>query len=165
MDKKRIQTLIPLAMRVIEKVKIVDTKTASFEKVHEGYINALGPNIIQSGLLPTLIFYNKDDRKKDDRKKDDRKKDDRKKDDRRKWLEALYLMYYMDKEDKEVTADDPTAIIKLVIGNKGGNVGSLTNALEYKSWEKLILEYAVALKLALRTFTAREKEKKEGGNE
>lgn len=150
MDKKRIQTLIPLAMRVIEKVKIVDTKTASFEKVHEGYINALGPNIIQSGLLPTLIFYNKDDRKKDDR---------------RKWLEALYLMYYMDKEDKEVTADDPTAIIKLVIGNKGGNVGALANAPEYKSWEKLILEYAVALKLALRTFTAREKEKKEGGNE
>lgn len=145
MDKKRIQTLIPLAMRVIEKVKIVDTKTASFEKVHEGYINALGPNIIQSGLLPTLIFYNKDDR--------------------RKWLEALYLMYYMDKEDKEVTADDPTAIIKLVIGNKGGNVGALANAPEYKSWEKLILEYAVALKLALRTFTAREKEKKEGGNE
>ena len=155
MDKKRIQTLIPLAMRVIEKVEIVDTETASFEKVHEGYINALGPNIIQSGLLPTLIFYNKDDRKKDDRKKDDR----------RKWLEALYLMYYMDKEDKEVTADDPTAIIKLVIGNKGGNVGALANAPEYKIWEKLILEYAVALKLALRTFTAREKEKKEGGNE
>lgn len=133
----------------------MDTKTASFEKVHEGYINALGPNIIQSGLLPTLIFYNKDDRKKDDRKKDDR----------RKWLEALYRMYYMDKEDKEVTADDPTAIIKLVIGNKGGNVGALANAPEYKIWEKLILEYAVALKLALRTFTAREKEKKEGGNE
>lgn len=155
MDKKRIQTLIPLAMRAIEKVEIVDTKTASFEKVHEGYINALGPNIIQSGLLPTLIFYNKDDRKKDDRKKDDR----------RKWLEALYRMYYMDKEDKEVTADDPTAIIKLVIGNKGGNVGALANAPEYKIWEKLILEYAVALKLALRTFTAREKEKKEGGNE
>lgn len=145
MDKKRIQTLIPLAMRAIEKVEIVDTKTASFEKVHEGYINALGPNIIQSGLLPTLIFYNKDDR--------------------RKWLEALYRMYYMDKEDKEVTADDPTAIIKLVIGNKGGNVGALANAPEYKIWEKLILEYAVALKLALRTFTAREKEKKEGGNE
>lgn len=145
MDKKRIQTLIPLAMRAIERVEIVDTKTASFEKVHEGYINALGPNIIQSGLLPTLIFYNKDDRKK--------------------WLEALYRMYYMDKEDKEVTEDDPTAIIKLVIGNKGGNVGALANAPEYKSWEKLILEYAVALKLALRTFTAREKEKKKGGNE
>ncbi|SPY35740.1 Uncharacterised protein [Porphyromonas cangingivalis] len=145
MDKKRIQTLIPLAMRAIERVEIVDTETASFEKVHEGYINALGPNIIQSGLLPTLIFYNKDDR--------------------RKWLEALYRMYYMDKEDKEVTADDPTAIIKLVIGNKGGNVGALANAPEYKIWEKLILEYAVALKLALRTFTAREKEKKEGGNE
>lgn len=145
MDKKRIQTLIPLAMGTIERVEIVDTETASFEKVHEGYINALGPNIIQSGLLPTLIFYNKDDRKK--------------------WLEALCRMYYMDKEDKEVTEDDPTAIIKLVIGNKGGNVGALANAPEYKSWEKLILEYAVALKLALRTFTAREKEKKEGGNE
>ena len=145
MDKKRIQTLIAKGMRVIENVKIVDTKTASFEKVHEGYVNALGPNIIQSGLLPTLIFYNKDDR--------------------RKWLEALFRMYHMDKEDKEVTEDDPTAIIKLVIGNKGGNVGFLANAPEYKIWEKLILEYAVALKLALRTFTAREKEKKEGGNE
>ena len=34
----------------IDAVFMEDKK---FEKVHEGYINALGPTIIQSGLLPT----------------------------------------------------------------------------------------------------------------
>lgn len=144
MDKKRILLLIPMAMKAIESVEIVDTKTASFEKVHEGYINALGPNIVQSGLLPTLIFYNKEDRKK--------------------WLRALY---YMKQGGKNMTDDSSTAIIKLVINRTGGNIETLTKDPEYKNWENLILEYAVALKLALRTFTAKEepKEKKEGGDE
>ncbi|WP_304297304.1 type III-B CRISPR module-associated protein Cmr5 [Porphyromonas gulae] len=154
MNKKVIQDLIPKAMQAIEYVevqlkkkesskpeptKIVDSKTLKFEKVHEGYINALGPNIIQSGLLPTLIFYNKDERAL--------------------WLRALYYMAVGGEE--KMTDKSSTAIIKLVIGQKGGSIEdfySEERKKKAKEWERKILEYAVALKLALRTFVAKEPE-------
>lgn len=133
MNKKTIQDLIPKAMQAIEGVGIVG-KDKKFEKVHEGYINALGPNIIQSGLLPTLIFYNKDKRAL--------------------WLRALYYMAVGGEE--KMTDESSTAIIKLVIGQKGGSIEELEG--KAKEWERKILEYAVALKLALRTFVAKEPE-------
>ncbi|MDP0530397.1 type III-B CRISPR module-associated protein Cmr5 [Porphyromonas gingivalis] len=135
MNKKTIQDLIPKAMQAIEGVGIVG-KDKKFEKVHEGYINALGPNIIQSGLLPTLIFYNKDERKL--------------------WLKALY---YMEIISNDI---DPTAIIQLIIkeGDSESRQEKTLKELEGKAkkWERKILEYAVALKLALRTFVAEEPE-------
>ncbi|KGN97752.1 CRISPR-associated protein [Porphyromonas gingivicanis] len=149
MNKKVIQNLIPKAMQAIEYVevqlkkkesskpeltKIVDPQTHKFEKVHEGYINALGPTIIQSGLLPTLIFYNKEKRTL--------------------WLRALYYMA-VDGEEK-MTNNSPAAIIELVIDKKGGSIEELEG--KAKEWERKILEYAVALKLALRTFVAEEPE-------
>ncbi|MDO4722885.1 type III-B CRISPR module-associated protein Cmr5 [Porphyromonas circumdentaria] len=133
MNKKVIQNLIPKAMQAIEGVGIVG-KDKKFEKVHEGYINALGPTIIQSGLLPTLIFYNKEKRTL--------------------WLRALYYMA-VDGEEK-MTNNSPTAIIELVIDKKGGSIKDLGG--KAKEWERKILEYAVALKLALRTFVAEEPE-------
>lgn len=138
MNKKVIQNLIPKAMQAIEGVGIVG-KDKKFEKVHEGYINALGPNIIQSGLLPTLIFYNKDERAL--------------------WLRALYYMAVGGEE--KMTDKSSTAIIKLVIGQKGGSIEdfySEERKKKAKEWERKILEYAVALKLALRTFVAKESE-------
>ena len=139
MNKKTIQDLIPKAMQAIEGVGIVG-KDKKFKKVHEGYINALGPTIIQSGLLPTLIFYNKDEQ-------------------RALWLRALYYMAVGGEE--KMTDKSSTAIIKLVIGQKGGSIEdfySEERKKKAKEWERKILEYAVALKLALRTFVAKESE-------
>lgn len=133
MNKKVIQNLIPKAMQAIEGVGIVG-KDKKFKKVHEGYINALGPNIIQSGLLPTLIFYNKDERAL--------------------WLRALYYMAVG--EEDEMTDESSTVIIRLIIGKEGGRIENLKP--KAKEWERKILEYAVALKLALRTFVAEEAE-------
>ncbi|ATR91720.1 type III-B CRISPR module-associated protein Cmr5 [Porphyromonas gingivalis] len=133
MNKKTIQDLIPKAMQAIEGVGIVG-KDKKFKKVHEGYINALGPNIIQSGLLPTLIFYNKDKREL--------------------WLRALYYMAVG--EEDEMTDESSTVIIRLIIGKEGGRIENLKP--KAKEWERKILEYAVALKLALRTFVAEEPE-------
>lgn len=135
MNKKVIQNLIPKAMQAIEGVGIVG-KDKKFEKVHEGYINALGPTIIQSGLLPTLIFYNKDKRKL--------------------WLKALY---YMEIISNDI---DPTTTIQLIIkeGDSESKQEKTLKELEGKTkeWKRKILEYAVALKLALRTFVAKESE-------
>ncbi|SUB89528.1 CRISPR type III-B/RAMP module-associated protein Cmr5 [Porphyromonas macacae] len=138
MNKKVIQDLIPKAMQAIEGVGIVG-KDKKFEKVHEGYINALGPTIIQSGLLPTLIFYNKEKRKL--------------------WLKALY---YMEIISNDI---DPTTIIQLII-KEGDSESKQEKTLKElkgktKEWERKILEYAVALKLALRTFVAKEPEEDE----
>ena len=133
MNKKTIQDLIPKAMQAIEGVGIVG-KDKKFKKVHEGYINALGPNIIQSGLLPTLIFYNKDKREL--------------------WLRTLYYMAVG--EEDEMTDESSTVIIRLIIGKEGGRIENLKP--KAKEWERKILEYAVALKLALRTFVAEEPE-------
>ncbi|SJM17504.1 type III-B CRISPR module-associated protein Cmr5 [Porphyromonas gingivalis] len=133
MNKKTIQDLIPKAMQAIEGVGIVG-KDKKFKKVHEGYINALGPNIVQSGLLPTLIFYNKDERAL--------------------WLRALYYMAVG--EEDEMTDESSTVIIRLIIGKEGGRIENLKP--KAKEWERKILEYAVALKLALRTFVAEEAE-------
>lgn len=133
MNKKTIQDLIPKAMQAIEGVGIVG-KDKKFKKVHEGYINALGPNIVQSGLLPTLIFYDKDERAL--------------------WLRALYYMAVG--EEDEMTDESSTVIIRLIIGKEGGRIENLKP--KAKEWERKILEYAVALKLALRTFVAEEAE-------
>ena len=105
MNKKTIQDLIPKAMQAIEGVGIVG-KDKKFKKVHEGYINALGPNIIQSGLLPTLIFYNKDERAL--------------------WLRALYYMAVG--EEDEMTDESSTVIIRLIIGKEGGRIENLAQS-------------------------------------
>lgn len=118
--KNEIQPLIVRAMKAIEAVGIA--KNGKIDEVHKGYINSLGANIVQSGLLPALIFYNKDERKR--------------------WLRALYFM------EKEQTDKCDTAIIKLVTAGKEGALKDLVSP----SWEKKILTYAVALKLASRTF-------------
>lgn len=138
MNKKTIQDLIPKAMLAIKQVGIVGTDE-KFNKVHKGYINALGPNIVQSGLLPTLIFYNKDERKL--------------------WLKALYYMQEVISRETESADIEPTAIIKLITGGEEGRVKDLKSRT--RDWEHKILEYAIALKLALRTFVVEEPKKDE----
>ncbi|PVZ12737.1 CRISPR-associated protein Cmr5 [Porphyromonas loveana] len=136
MSNKDVQRHIPKAMDAIEKVGIA--KGNRIEKVHEGYINSLGANIIQSGLLPTLIFYNKEKREL--------------------WLKALYYMWC---ESEPQDLSNPTAIIREIIGKKGGKLSEIKLN---PSDERKILEYAVALKLAARTFVFVEPDKsKEGG--
>lgn len=137
MNSKHIQRHIPKAMEAIVKVGIA--KESKIEKVHEGYINSLGANIVQSGLLPTLIFYNKEKREL--------------------WLKALYYMWC---ESEPQDLNTPTAIIRELINKKGGKLREIN--LD-PSYEKRILEYAVALKLAARTFVFVESDNGKGGGE
>ena len=54
----KINNLVPKAMEAIRKVGIANNDDV-VAKEFEGYIASFGPNIIQSGLLPTLIFFQK----------------------------------------------------------------------------------------------------------
>ena len=61
MNKKNIDRMIPLAITAISKT-LLNNRT-SIESKYNGYINAYGPTIIQSGILQAVFFYEKDDRK------------------------------------------------------------------------------------------------------
>ena len=50
--KKRIENLIPIALKVLEK-EFKDTVPSEYN----GYISAFGAGIIQSGLKPTIAIY------------------------------------------------------------------------------------------------------------
>ncbi|KGN69879.1 hypothetical protein HQ37_05080 [Porphyromonas sp. COT-239 OH1446] len=162
MNRHEIQRLIPMAIKALETVGIANAK-GEVSKVNEGYINAMGPSIIQSGLLPTLIFYNKS-----------KKEGNNTEGEPCLWLKALYYMHLPEGERGEINWRElaPTTLIKKIIDGKDGSLEQISrrDGLKLKDWEGKILKYIVALKLALRTFEIKEdkedkKNKKEGGNE
>lgn len=155
-NKKDIQRLIPTAIKALETVGIVNAQ-GKISKVNEGYINAMGPSIVQSGLLPTLIFYNKSKREGNNAEGEPSL-----------WLKALYYMYIPEEErgSTEWPTLPPTTLIKKIIGADGDFFGQISQRKNFKTSERQILQYVVALKLALRTFVIEDKEDREkGGNE
>ncbi|KGN84807.1 hypothetical protein HQ41_04005 [Porphyromonas sp. COT-290 OH860] len=160
MNRHEIQRLIPTAIKALETVGIANAK-GEVSKVNEGYINAMGPSIIQSGLLPTLIFYNKSKREGNNTEGEPCL-----------WLKALYYMHLPEEQREEINWRElaPTTLIKEIIAGQGGNLERIAERANIKKWEGKLLKYIVALKLALRTFEIKEdkedkKNKKEGGNE
>lgn len=146
-----------MAIKALETVGIANVK-GEVSKVNEGYINAMGPSIIQSGLLPTLIFYNKS-----------KKEGNNTEGEPCLWLKALYYMHLPEEERKGISWKElpPTALIKKIIDGKDGSLERIAERANIKKWESKLLKYIVALKLALRTFEIKEdkENKKEGGNE
>lgn len=136
----RINELIPKA------IKAVDEKIAykhMVAKEYKGYINGLGPGILQVGLIATLAFCT-------DRKKGIKDTD------RNNVMNALLYM-------QEPEADRDMHLLKYVITkclkhneqsyeqkNRLAIVDLDQNKLE--EMEEIILEMVIALKLAIRTF-------------
>lgn len=59
--------LIIDAISALEKSKIV--KDGQYESEYKGYISSFGASIVQSGLLPAVIFYENSSRAKSEKKK------------------------------------------------------------------------------------------------
>ena len=71
MNRRRIEKMIPIAMKKIIEANILDDDKNDKDKGKDkklpsisGYIDSYGPTIIQSGLKSTICFYEKDDSKK-----------------------------------------------------------------------------------------------------
>lgn len=160
LHQDKINNLIPRAMQVIEEVeyqeknkegkievfKILEPRNGGIVKnVYESYIASFGANLSQSGLMPTLVFYQKT--------KGDGK--------RILWSKAIYKMLLIEdnsgKKPSKVDNSD-NALIKYVVKKcsslKNDDIYQLkdldTNKLDIL--EQRIARIAVALKMAVRTF-------------
>ncbi|WP_027340251.1 type III-B CRISPR module-associated protein Cmr5 [Halonatronum saccharophilum] len=139
MGKKRIENYIPKAIEVIEK----EFKGESIPKVYKSYISSFGASIVQSGLKPTLAFYEKDDNVSQGDKGS--KHDKGPKHDRSR-LSRMILKLIDDSEG---------SLLRYVIEEE-------EQGKDGRSLREKIKDAAIAIKLALRTFKLSEDS---GGND
>ncbi len=136
-----INNYIPKAMEAIKKVEIAD-KNDTVKGVYEGYIARFGANIRQSGLLPTLVFFNNDKKENKDKGKEGESS---------KWLRAI--LYVLTGSIGNSGVD----LIKYVINEtkkseKNEYQQTDLDFDELMSLQSKIEDIVVALKLAVRTF-------------
>lgn len=152
-SKEKQAELISLAIEAIQAVGIAGGD-GRVQKVHEGYINALGPAIIQSGLLPTLIFYNKGGGDQEESNAEG---------DLSLWLKALLYMHQPEGRNKIRQKKGHECIAEL-LDRRSGTLKDLSQEEPIKRLRGEVLQYVVALKLALRTFEIDDPNKsKKGG--
>ncbi len=138
-----INNYIPKAMEAIEKVGIADEK-GIVNSTYESYIASFGANIRQSGLLPTLIFFNNDKKESGDKGKQQHSS---------KWLQAI--LFLLDGR----TGENGLDLIKYVIEETGGSqICNQTDLDIYKlqNVQSKIEDIVCALKMAVRTFKLEE---------
>ncbi len=134
--KKIDKTLIDRAIGAIQSSNIANDK---FEvpKEMKGYVSSFGAAVIQSGLIPAIIFFGSEKSDKD------------KAADRPKLISALTNMVNSAKPELKLETDTQklkSLVEKLIVCEK--------------EVEPLYIEAATALKLALRTYKEIDKPKK-----
>lgn len=147
---RKINDLIPKAITAVE-TNLWDNQNKHIPKEYKGYISSFGASIIQTGLLATIAFYQKDPRNETGVKRSnilsaildliipkDRSNNHQKKN-------AL-MIYVLEQTLKKNTNDSITDV-------------SITNIDKEKmlTMERDIKNALIALKLALRTFKIEEK--------
>ena len=123
--KKRIETYLPDALTVLADVGIVDDNGTADSKF-KGYFSSFGAAIVLSGIKPALAFYaneNSDETKK-----------------RAKILTAIYKLVVP--VNNQHPNPKPKDLLKYYIDNENVDL----------QLKQKILDAAVALKLALRTY-------------
>jgi len=63
MNKRRVEKLIPIAIKKIEEMKDLKIK-GKVDKIYSSYLASFGPSVITSGALMAVMFYSGDDKKK-----------------------------------------------------------------------------------------------------
>ncbi len=137
----KIEKLIPFALDSAKKFIETDSVQHSIPKQFKGYISSFGASIIQAGLLPTLAFYSDANKAKGDRS-----------------MLIPALIWILDK-NKNLKPDESviTALDIIVKDEKKlpDQMNILFNWLLKQNSEMLrkeLMDAAIALKLALRTF-------------
>ncbi len=123
--KKRIEIYLPKALTILKDVGIVASNDSADSKF-KGYFSSFGAVIVLSGIKPTFAFYaneNSDETKK-----------------RAKILTAIYKLVVP--ADNQNLNPKPKDLLKYYIDNENVDL----------QLKQKILDAAIALKLALRTY-------------
>lgn len=124
MNRKRIEMFIPIAMDLINELEIV--KNGGIPSNYSGYIDTYGPSIRQAGLLQTVSFNEKNEKRK-------------------KINKLIFEVLKKGVGDKFVELNSYPSLIDLLKDIEKDN-------LRKKKLEKLIVEAVIACKLAMKTF-------------
>lgn len=136
--KKTLQELIPQARQVISEVGMANA-SGEVSTLFKGYISSFGASIVQAGLLPTVIFFENDSETENKARK--------------KVCQAIYLLI-----EREKTPNKPTPNVQnyefnaYLLGKEDGQ-----QRFENPRLLQKVVDYAIALKIALRTFKMVEK--------
>ncbi|WMJ82283.1 type III-B CRISPR module-associated protein Cmr5 [Clostridium sp. MB40-C1] len=126
MNKREVEKYMPLAInsiiRVMNENESIDKESLELPKEFKGYVSSFGAGIIQSGLLPTVAYFEN--------------KDSNSKADRSKITEMIFSM--LNKKESYKTYK----LLDYLLDNKE-DIGEI---------KENILNIAIALKLAMRTF-------------
>lgn len=118
-------------------------KNGEYDSEYKGYISSFGASIIQSGLLPAVIFYENSSRSKSEK------------------VKLIHAIVKVLKSQSGLYAELEFDESKKL--NKAFSAFIIKHQAEKKQIEKDVDEAAVALKLAIRTF--KEKKSKSGNND
>ncbi len=135
----KINNLIPKAMEAIREVGIANGQN-EVAKEFEGYIASFGPNIIQSGLLPTLIFFHNTSGKKKDSSL---------------WLKSIRYVMSNGAEMSNLIEYVITHCRQQTVDRNEYQLADMNQA-KLNAMEKEISLIVAALKLAVRTFIIKE---------
>jgi CRISPR-associated protein Cmr5 len=118
--------------QAIDEIKEIEKNEGKVLRVYSGYIASMGASIIQSGLLPTLAFFQEKQR---DNTKGDKKNI------------SIAILNIIRKNNANITNQ---TLLEYVIENQD----------KKESIKNQIIDITIALKLAIRTFELVEPDKK-----
>jgi len=138
---KRIDKLIPIAIKAISENKIpgLDNKVPN---EYKGYIDTFGASIVQNGLIPAIIFFETAEGKKEESFSIDSEKKGIY-DNRNKLMKTIRQV--IREKEMEDCGAGPETLFQYIMTKKGHNI-------EEKQIRQDIVDAAIAVKLALRTF-------------
>ncbi|MEO1808060.1 MAG: type III-B CRISPR module-associated protein Cmr5 [Bacteroidota bacterium] len=131
--RKKLQSYIPHAIKAIQETRIgLDGKIIG---TYNGFISSFGAGIVQAGILPAVIFFETAESTEGA--------------DKYRICQALYWM----KQSTDGNTIQPSDLAKDSLSNY-----ILDHDLQYdRKFLKEMTQYAVALKIAMRTFKKVEK--------
>ncbi len=122
MRNKNVENLLSDAIDILKEVKVVN-ENGVYEKGFKGHISSFGASIVQSGLLPTLLFF-----------------EDTSSESNYKAKIPVAILTLMKKHDENIRQDKLSSLFLTVNDNK------------YDKYFQLTVDCAIALKLALRVY-------------
>jgi len=148
MNRKNIESMIPLAVKIIGESGIVHPNKDGIKEIKSeyfGYVDSFGPTVIQGGLLQACAFYSQEDKKADRKNISDIIK-----------KVLLTSGFIPNRFQGDESLSDITE--KVMCPPTGP---------DYVFWRERVLEAAIACKLAIRLFhkdKTKKPEESEGDN-